>query len=102
MLVTMKYEATATTNALICRRAQPAPSSRLRVSSRANFMCRDSSTTWMLLMVRTNGTTRSSRIQSRCITSSTSSATRIAAYAASPNASVLNARPSSITARRGR
>ncbi|CAM5257480.1 hypothetical protein SGRIM128S_01232 [Streptomyces griseomycini] len=53
-------------------------------------------------MVRTNGTTRSSRIQSRCMTSSTSSATRIAAYAASPNATVLKTLPSSTATRCGR
>ena len=79
MLVTMKYAAPATLTALIWRRSHPEPFIRSRVSSRANFICRDSSTTWMLLIVRTNGVTRSSRIQSRCMTSRTSSATRIAA-----------------------
>ncbi|CAM5309109.1 hypothetical protein STANM309S_04518 [Streptomyces tanashiensis] len=91
----------ATTSAWKWRRALLARARWRRVSSRANFMCRDSSTTWMLLMVRTKGTTRSSRIQSRCMTSRTSSATRIPAYAASPKPTVFMKRPSSSTARRG-
>ena len=59
------------------RRSGPAPSSRSRIDWRANFMCRDSSTTWILLVVRTIGSTFSPFIQSRCMTSRTSSATRM-------------------------
>ena len=79
MLVTMWKADDATSSALDLP-ADRADVAIFRItSSRANFMCRDSSTTWMLLIVRTKGATRSSRIQSRCMTSRTSSATRMAA-----------------------
>ncbi len=72
-----------------------------RICARAKVMWRDSSTTWILLVVRTSGRTFSPRIQSRCMTSRTSSATRMPPYAASDTAIVLKRRPSSRLARRG-
>ncbi len=47
------------------RRAADAPSRAAFISSRAKVMCRDSTTTWIRLVVRMTGRTRSSRMRSR-------------------------------------
>jgi hypothetical protein len=67
---------------------------RRLISSRANRMCRASSTTWIWLVARVSGWTRSSFIRSRWKMSRISSATRIAAYADGPSPFAANAFPS--------